>query len=448
MRVRLPSGWGRTVFLLAGLLTVSACGSLDYFGEEQDGPPLQGERLPIMALEQRLSADPQIADVPVVLPRPYVNAEWRVAGGNPAHAMQHLAAADAMTEVWSRDVGSGSGDSHQMLATPVIAGGMIFAMDSEGEVTALSEKDGATRWTVDTRAKGEKDAIFPGAIGAGDGRLFAATGSGEVIAYAMADGSELWRARVPGPVRGAPTEADGRVFVITVDNQTVALDAKTGNRIWTHTGITEESALLGGGSAAVARGSVVVPYSSGEVFVLRAENGRPLWNDNLSQIRTVTAVSRLADIRGNPVVDDGLVIAISHSGRLVATDLNSGRRVWEQRVGGVHMPWVAGDYVFVVADTGEVLALTKRTGRIRWIQQLPVFEDPEDREDPIAYAGPVLVGDRLIVAGSNGEIYAISPYSGAVLGKIDIGEKVFIAPVVAGGTLYVLTDEAELKAFR
>ena len=168
----------------------------------------------------------------------------------------------------------------------------------------------------------------------------------------------------------------------------------------------------------------------------------------MAACRSRNAVSRLSDIRGNPVVDDGLVIAISQAGRLLATDLKSGRRVWEARVGGDQTPWVAGDYIFVVSDLGEVLALTKRRGQIRWIQQLPVFENPEDKEGIITYAGPVLVSDRLLVGASTGEIYAISPYTGDILGKIDIGSPVFVPPIVAGGTVFFLTDNGDLEAYR
>ena len=64
------------------------------------------------------------------------------------------------------------------------------------------------------------------------------------------------------------------------------------------------------------------------------------------------------------------------------------------------------------------------------------------------WAGPVLAGDKLIVVGSNGDALAVSPYTGATLGQVTLSDGMFIDPVVAGGTLYVLTDEADLIALR
>ena len=64
------------------------------------------------------------------------------------------------------------------------------------------------------------------------------------------------------------------------------------------------------------------------------------------------------------------------------------------------------------------------------------------------WAGPVLASDRLIVVGSNREIWSISPYTGQLLGWVKASGPLLIAPVVANDTVYLLTDEARLLALR
>jgi outer membrane protein assembly factor BamB len=248
-------------------------------------------------------------------------------------------------------------------------------------------------------------------------------------------------------LRAAPTVANGRVYVVSVDNQAFAFDL-AGNRLWSHTGILETAGLLGAAAPAADGSVVVVPYSSGELFALRAENGIVAWSDSLAAIRRVGALSGLADIRGMPVIDRGLVVAVSHSGRMAALDQRSGVRVWEREIGGTNMPWVAGDYVFVLSNEGEVVAMTRGEGRIRWVASLPRWEAPEDREGLILWSGPTLAGNRLWLVNNRRELVALSPQDGSVVSTHPLPGGALMAPIVANGTLYVLSDDGTLTAFR
>jgi len=86
---------------------------------------------------------------------------------------------------------------------------------------------------------------------------------------------------------------------------------------------------------------------------------------------------------------------------MAAVNLEQGVRVWEIDLGGVQTPWAAEDYIFVLTNDSQVVAVRREDGRIRWVGLLQRFEDPEDQEEPIRWYGPVLAGERLIVAGSH-----------------------------------------------
>jgi outer membrane protein assembly factor BamB len=193
---------------------------------------------------------------------------------------------------------------------------------------------------------------------------------------------------------------------------------------------------------------VIAPYSSGELVALRVANGTAVWSDSLTRTGTVTSLSELNDIAGRPVIDRDRVFAISHSGRMVSIDLRTGERAWTRDIGGVQTPWVAGDFLFLLTNSQELIAVSRRDGRIRWITPMPRWEDPEDREDPIVWSGPVLVSDRLVIVSSTGEAASVSPYTGEILGRIDLPDGALIAPIVADETLYILTDDAELIALK
>jgi outer membrane protein assembly factor BamB len=435
---------------VAAVLPLAGCGGggwFDWFGGGQEAP-LPGTRVSVLELAEALEPDPEIAGLDVVLPPETANADWRLPGRVPSHVGGHLALPGGLQRAWRTDVGLGSSSNRRLINPPIVVDGVVYVGDAAGHVTAVSAGSGEELWQVRAASPFEDSPPLGGGVAFGEGLLFVSTGYGELMALDPANGGLVWREEANAPLRAPPTVADGRVFVVTVDNQLEAYAAATGEPLWNHTGILEPAALLGGAAPAVGLGVVIAPYSSGEIFALRIESGRPVWSDSLTAIRRVGALATLADIRGMPVVDDDRVFAVSHAGRAAAIDVTSGVRAWEQQFGSINMPWVAGGFVYVLTLQADVVALTRDEGRIRWVATLPRWEDPEDTSGPIVWAGPVLAGNRLILVNSEGEGVVLSPYTGEELSAFDLEGPSQIMPVVAGGTLYVLTDNGILTAYR
>jgi outer membrane protein assembly factor BamB len=289
---------------------------------------------------------------------------------------------------------------------------------------------------------------FGGGVAFDGGRLFVATGFGEVFALDPATGKILWKTKTETPIGNAPVANGGRVFVSTQDNHFYAIAEDNGRKLWDHQGISESAGIIAGTSAAVSGEYVLAPYTSGELYALRVANGRPAWSDMLTRSGTYTALSELDDIAGKPVIDRDMVFAISHSGIMTAINLNNGERVWTRDVGGTQSPWVAGEFLYILTSDSQLLCLRRSDGKVKWIRQLQRWQDMEDKEDPIVWVGPVLASNRLIVTSSSGEAVSISPYTGDILGKIEIPDGTFIPPVIANGTMYILTNNADLVAYR
>jgi outer membrane protein assembly factor BamB len=437
-----------TALLLVGAVALSGCDSLGELINKKKKVPLKGERIPVMLHERDTNPDPRVSDLRVLLPPPKPNRDWPQAGGLPSHAMHHLEIGKNIRAVWSTGIGEGSADARRLLSPPIIIGERLFAVDLDFAVTAINTRTGRVVWRFRPRIPEEDDEAFGGGLAFDRGLVYLSTGFGWAFALDGGSGKLVWSKKLPGPMRAPPAAAAGRVFLVTIDNQTVALNGQNGARLWSHSGLSEAAGLLGGAAPAIDGSTIVVPYSSGEVFALRTENGRVLWSEALSPVRRVDALATLAHVRGLPVIDKDMVIAVSHSGRLVAIDLRTGARVWERGIGGVETPWIAGNFVYVLSNESELYCLTRRGGRIRWVRPLPRFEDPRDKEDPIKWSGPVLASDRLVVTGSHGIALSVSPYTGKPLGSVELPDRISIAPVVANETLYFLTDQAELIAYR
>ncbi|MCF4164955.1 PQQ-like beta-propeller repeat protein [Zavarzinia compransoris] len=434
------------VVLLTGFL--GACSSLNPFGGEEV-QRVEGERIAVLG-NQSLSVEPDaaIADVAVRLPPPYLNMEWPQPGGFPAHALYHLQTGPELKVAWTARAGAGDSSDTRLIAQPIVTGDSIYVLDTTAHVNAL-DLEGQHRWSVNLQPEDEDSPTgFFGGVAYDGGRVYVTTGYGDVVALNAGDGSEVWRRPIGIPFRSAPTVNGGRVFGITQDNQLFALSTDDGEVLWNHVGISESAGFLGAASPAVSGEAVVVPFSSGELFALRVENGRVIWSDNLIRTGATTPIAALNDIRGQVVVDRGDVFASSHSGSTVGIELRTGTRLWDRSIGSSNTPWAGGDFIYMISDDNEVICLTRAGGRVRWVTRLPRFEDEEDATGAIVWSGPVLAGDRLLLASNTGVMTAISPYTGDALGTIQLPGRTTISPVVANGTVYVLMTDGRIAAIR
>ena len=444
MALSLPSV--ARILLAAVLLALSLTGC-DIFDKKKT--PLPGERTPVFSDRKDLEPDKETAGVQVELPAPVANDSWPQSGGFANYAMQHLAVGEAPHVIWSADVGAGSTRTRVLTTPPVVADGKVFAKDAQSTVSAYDAETGKLLWRVTLKPDKARDSDeFGGGLAWYGGRLFVTTGFAAVFCLDPDTGKEVWTSGVSAPVRGAPLVFGDRVFAISIDNKLHAMAAVDGADLWSFTAVQETTGFVGGNSPAGSAEYVVAPFSSGELVALRIDNGRQLWNESLIGRRgEMRAFGNLADIRGRPVIDRGLVLAIGWGGLMVAIELRPGQRLWERNIGGNQTPWTAGRFVFAVTGTADVIAMERATGQVKWVTPLTQYED-EKRRRPVLWAGPVLASDRLLIAGSTGELLALSPYTGEVLGKLLIGSPVRLGPVVANRTIYVLTDTGRLIALR
>jgi len=287
-----------------------------------------------------------------------------------------------------------------------------------------------------------------GGIAAADGKIFVTSGLGVIEALDAQTGVSAWRKKLATPLHSAPTVSNGRLFAVTDDNELFAVNSATGDVLWTYQGIVESARMLTAPSPAVVEDVVIAPFASGELVALRVQNGVVLWQDALSATGQLTPLSSLNDIASGPVIADGYVIATAQSGVISAFDLRTGQRVWSQPAGSLGYPWVAGDFVYTVTTGGEVACLSKTSGAVVWTQQLRAFKNEKKRKERIAWAGPLLIGELLMTVSSRGQVVELSPYSGEIHREYKIGDPVYVAPIIANQTVYVLNDKAKLIALR
>ncbi len=458
------------LLLAAALMSLTACSSNPISGlfggdddDETDGEaPDDEDRISILALEQELTADPRYAGATIEIPPSYVNSSWTQPGGEADHTLHHLSATLTMEEIWKVDVGDASQRRARLTSPPIVVDNRIFVIDAAAQVSSFDVETGDLIWRTELtpeikerfrirdllRGPDAAEIGFGGGVAFDQGRLFITSGFGFVAAIDAQSGEEIWRVATDAPVRTPPTAYRGRVYLSTNTNEFLALEQSTGEKAWSFQSFEESARFLSSSSPAAAGDLVVAPFSSGELVAFLADNGRSVWDTTLVRQTRLTALSSLNDIAGSPVIDRGLVYVVSHGGRFSAIDIRTGEAAWETEIASLQMPWVAGDYIFLVSIDGELVCVSRQDGGVVWVTQLHRYKNEKKKKGRISWAGPVLAGDHLVLVSTEKEIVKVSPQTGEVIStdKLDGGS--VVAPIVAGEKIFVLTEEGKLIALR
>jgi outer membrane protein assembly factor BamB len=135
-------------------------------------------------------------------------------------------------------VHSGSEEEMSMVGTaaPVVSNGIVYAPYSSGELYALKLEDGSEIWSDSLAvASGNNNASYLFAdidaspIVAG-GKIYAISDDGVLIAAEAGTGKRLWEHGVSG--NKTPWFASGFLYIINDKNEIISIDAATGGVKW------------------------------------------------------------------------------------------------------------------------------------------------------------------------------------------------------------------------
>jgi outer membrane protein assembly factor BamB len=451
---------------MVAALGASGCSTLGHLnpfhggGGESKETAAQGERISIVPAGDRLEVSEALKGQDFALPPPVTVSDWPLPGGTPAQSVEHVDAAPSLEVAWRRSIGRGSTRGYYVTAPPIAAGGRIFVLDAEAGVSAHDARTGAQIWRTNIRPtdnRRDREA-FGGGIAYVDGKLYVASGYREVVQLDAGSGALGWRTRTEEPIHAAPTVSNGRVMVVAIDNTLLTFDAATGAPGWTYQALSEPARILGASSPAVGGETVVASFGSGELVALREQNGSDLWNAALSRASRTSALSEIRDIPGRPVIYQGDVFAVSHSGVFAATDLRTGQARWTLPVVGITTPWPAGDVVYVVSRDGQLICAARDSGQIYWITDLNAGFKPHKTGGFLGigrhtvlkpvWSSPILANNRVILTSSTGDLIAVNAKTGAVDRRMGIGAPATIGPIASGNMIYILADNGDLIALR
>lgn len=186
------------------------------------------------------------------------------------------------------------------------------------------------------------------------------------------------------------------------------------------------------GSIAAVGERLFLSSLNGEIYALRASDGKRLWHRSLGAMtwKTTPAVWQ----------DSVIVAGGTYEGSVIAAyDVDNGARQWRTTIPGdisLSGPTVAGSSIFVASTAGTVYSLSAATGHIKWTRTLE-----SEIDGPLA----VSAGQAYVyAAGLDGMVYGLSSSSGAVVWQVKAGGGVHLGgPAVSYGIVYVASGGTE-----
>jgi len=384
--------------------------------------------------------------LPVSVPSAVANAEWPQLNGASSHFAGNVAISFPLTRAWTASIGEGNRRGGRITGGPVVYQGRIFTIDSAGQVSAFAQ-DGTVLWRTSLVPDGETTrGVFGGGIAVEDGVVIAGSGFSQVVALEAETGAIRWRQDTDAPVRAAPVIEDGHAYVVARDDTAYGIDLENGRLRWQVSSVEPEAGIAGGASPAARDGVVIIPFGSGEVTGVLARNGRRTWTTFVSGGRRGTVLGRINDITGDPVIAGNTVFVANQSGQFAALDQATGTRLWSAPDGALGPALAVDNSVFSITDQGILKRYRASDGAEVWAAPLPRFSNAAKRRGAYIHSGPLLVSDRILVASSDGVIRTFDPVTGEPLGETSIGNGVAAQPAIAGGRMYLVTDDGALLA--
>jgi outer membrane protein assembly factor BamB len=131
-----------------------------------------------------------------------------------------------------------------------------------------------------------------------------------------------------------------------------------------------------------------------------------------------------------PVYAAGRLYAVNNSGTAFALDAETGKVIWERRIGRLNASSPAyhkGRLYIVNLVPGHIVKLDAATGKVIWKRALPGR----------AESSPLVLGNSVYFGCEDDFLYSLSTVNGNIRWKTELGGPVKAAPAFRDGVLYV-----------
>ena len=312
-----------------------------------------------------------------------------------------------------------------------VVGSTVTVASSSGVLQLIDARTGADVWRVDVST-----AL---SAGVGSDGVFTAVVSRDNQLIVLESGKEVWRQKLPAQGYTAPLVAGERVFVLLADRSVSAFDARSGRKLWTQQRAGDALVLLQAG-VLQAVGDTLVVGLSGRMAGMNPQDGSVRWEASIASPRGTNEIERLVDLVAGVSRDGTVLCTRAFQAAVGCVNAARGALVWSKAASG--SVGLSGDdkFVYGVEGDGKVVAWRRTDGERAWVSELLRYR---------GLSAPLAIGRSVAVGDASGLVHLLSREDGAPLNRLSTdGSSIVAAPVLAGGTLVVVTRNGGVFGFK
>ncbi|MCX6825820.1 MAG: PQQ-binding-like beta-propeller repeat protein, partial [candidate division Zixibacteria bacterium] len=223
-------------------------------------------------------------------------------------------------------------------------------------------------------------------------------------------------------VVGPPIIIEDRLYVGSDSGRVFCLSRLTGEIVWDHQAKAKSIA-----GPSYDDGIVYWPFEDGNFCAYEILEGKMVFQIDMKQ----PLVSKAA-------IGDRIYLA-DLGGGFSALDKKTGRLIWQKE-----FPWpiwtspsVDDSMVFVGDNGGFIRALNKNDGHTMW----------EFKSDGVIISSPVVVGNYLLIASLDRNIYCIEKRTGLLVSKRQMKHEVRYPAISDGRRIFLMAQDGTLQCF-
>jgi outer membrane protein assembly factor BamB len=294
---------------------------------------------------------------------------------------------------------AGGTSSVGIYGIPASDGEVLYTTGYNGRVYAVNADSGTPRWQYPREDNDSLGSITGGVALAGD-NLFFGSFDGNVYALNAATGDLEWQFATGNRVWATPVVVGGQIFIGSFDSTFYALDAESGSQLWSF-----DAGAAVASTALVVDGTVYFGSLDRTFFALDAADGSLEWSFPAGD---AGSDGPQGWFWAEPLVYGGAVYAPNLDGKVYVMDAASGQLLNEYDLGSpaAAAPALMGNLIVVASDEGQVYVIDGDEQEIRLLTDLAV-----------RLVAPITAGDGVVYVHTqeNETVYALDPEARVII---------------------------------